>query len=195
MLQNLANSLCNLCMIGFTIFLLISAGIILWSIVTFGPIITVPLLAGALGLVLGVFLFVRGKLRKQIRWVVVDGSNVLYWNNEDPALHSVRVVIERLVLDGFRPVVWFDANVGYLVRGHYMSPSKLSKALGFPARQISVAPKGTPADPLLISEALKLDARIVTNDRFRDWEEKFPQVTQQDRFLRGTINKNTVRFK
>ena len=195
MLQNLANSLCNLCMIGFTIFLLISAGIILWSIVTFGPIITVPLLAGALGLVLGVFLFVRGKLRKQISWVVVDGSNVLYWNNEDPALHSVRVVIERLVLDGFRPVVWFDANVGYLVRGHYMSPSKLSKALGFPARQISVAPKGTPADPLLISEALKLDARIVTNDRFRDWEEKFPQVTQQDRFLRGTINKNTVRFK
>lgn len=182
-------------MFGLIYFLFVSVGIVLWSIWVFGPVITLPLLVAALGVVFGIIQLLRLKLRKPANWVVVDGSNVLYWENDEPALQSVRLVIEKLVSEGFEPIVWFDANIGYLVVGHYMNPAKLSKALRFPARQIWVAPKGTPADPLLIADAAKLNARIVTNDRFRDWEEQFPQVAQQDLFLRGTIRKKSVHFK
>lgn len=182
-------------MIALLLLLIVFIGLMLWSVFSFGPVITLPLLLGAFGVVLSVILLLRSKLRKRVNWIVVDGSNVLYWENDEPALHSVRLVIEKLVLDGFEPVLWFDANVGYLVRGAYMSPAKLSKALRYPSRRISVAPKGTPADPLLLSEAERLKAPIVTNDRFRDWEERFPQVARQDIFLRGRIENKQVLLK
>ncbi|KUJ78450.1 NYN domain-containing protein [Ruegeria profundi] len=145
-----------------------------------------------MGTVVASILLLRFKLRKRTNWVIVDGSNVLYWDKDEPSLHSVRLVIQKLVLDGFEPVLWFDANVGYLVSGRYMNPASLSKALRYPARRITVAPKGTPADPLLISDAERLRALIVTNDRFRDWQEHFPEVTKQDAFLRGRIKNNQV---
>ncbi|MFC3614632.1 hypothetical protein ACFORG_12735 [Lutimaribacter marinistellae] len=169
-----------------------SVGLACWSVVAFGPILTIPFLIGATGFVLTTILFFRTKLLKRPNWVVVDGSNVLYWADETPALASVRMVVEKLVLDGFEPLLWFDANVGYLVAGRYMSPDHLAKALGYPARRISVAPKGTPADPLLIRDAERLKARIVTNDRFRDWRESHPLVERQEVFLRGRIEKRQV---
>ncbi|WP_298935225.1 hypothetical protein [uncultured Ruegeria sp.] len=182
-------------MIGLSLLLLLSVGLAFWSVMTSGPILTLPLLLGAIGVVLAVILLLRLRLRKRINWVVVDGSNVLYWENDEPTLYSVRLVVEKLVLDGFVPLLWFDANVGYLVAGHYMNPAKLSKALRYPAGRISVAPKGTPADPLVISDAERLRALIVTNDRFRDWQERFPQVAQQDLFLRGGIRNKCVHLK
>ncbi len=196
--QHIAESIklvINPSMIKLLLLLLTSAGVTLWSAMTFGPILTLPLLLGASGIVLAVILLLRSRFRKPINWVVVDGSNVLYWQNDEPTLHSVRLVIEQLVLAGFEPKLWFDANVGYLVAGRYMNPAQLSKALRYPARRISVAPKGTPADPLLISDAERLKARIVTNDRFRDWQERFPQVAQQDVFLRGRIKNKRVHLK
>ncbi len=182
-------------MIGLLLLLIVSIFFAFLSVVIFGPIITLPLLAGAVGTVLAVVLLARHWHRKRIEWVVIDGSNVLYWENDKPALHSVKLVIEKLVSDGFEPIVWFDANIGYLVSGRYMNPTNLSKALRYPARRISVAPKRTPADPLLITDAEQLNARIVTNDRFRDWEEHFPHITHQDLFLRGQIRNNQVQFK
>lgn len=172
-----------------------SIALTIWSVLSFGPNITVPLLLGVLGFVLSVILLIKRALRKRANWVVVDGSNVLYWNNDKPALKSVKLVIDRLVSDGFEPVIWFDANVGYLIAEQYLGPAKLSKALGFPAQRIFVAPKGTPADPLLIADAIKLKANIVTNDQFRDWQEDFPLVVDQDVFLRGSINKKGLQFR
>ena len=110
-------------------------------------------------------------------------------------MHSVRLVIEKLVAAGFEPVIWFDANVGYLVADRYMNPYKLSQALHYPENRIYVAPKGTPADPLLIQAATDLSAPIVSNDRFRDWKEQFPQVDQAELFLRGEIVKGGVRLR
>lgn len=179
-------------MIGSSLLLLISASLTFWSVVTFGPNLTLPLLLGSMGTVVASILLLRFKLRKRTNWVIVDGSNVLYWDKDEPNLHSVRLVIQKLVLDGFEPVLWFDANVGYFVSGRYMNSASLSKALRYPARRITVAPKGTPADPLLISDAERLRALIVTNDRFRDWQEHFPRVTKQDAFLRGRIKNNQV---
>jgi hypothetical protein len=50
-----------------------------------------------------------------------------------------------------------------------------------------VAPKGSPADPLLLGDAARLGTGVVSNDRYRDWAEAFPSVTQPGVLVRGRI--------
>lgn len=90
--------------------------------------------------------------------------------------------------------MWFDANVGYLVGDRYLGPVPLAKSLGLSARQVIVAPKGTPADPLVIEGARLLKSRIVSNDRFRDWQDQYPEVREAMRFLRGSIENGALRL-
>jgi hypothetical protein len=127
-------------------------------------------------------------------WIAVDGSNVLYWQDEIPSLQTVREVVDALKRRGMRPVVWFDANVGYLVGDRYLGPVPLAKSLGLSERQVIVAPKGTPADPLVIEGARLLKSRIVSNDRFRDWQDQYPEVREAMRFLRGSIENGALRL-
>ncbi|MFT4151683.1 MAG: hypothetical protein QM656_15895 [Paracoccaceae bacterium] len=108
--------------------------------------------------------------------VLIDGSNVLYWRGGKPLLDSVAQVARRLEAEGLVPLVGFDANVGYLIENRYMNDRALAARLKLPVDQVSVSPKGQPADPLLIAAAVRLGARIVTNDRYRDWIEQFPQI-------------------
>lgn len=129
----------------------------------------------------------RIRRRGSKTWVVVDGSNVLYWKNNLPDLATVQEVLDRLQARGLHPVIWFDANVGYLVSDRYLSAEVLARKLGLPLRQVVVADKGNPADPLLLDGASQLKARVVTNDRFRDWAEQFPQVKDQTQFIRGSF--------
>lgn len=130
----------------------------------------------------------------QAPWIAVDGSNVLYWQDDTPSLQTVRRVVDALKSRNLRPVVWFDANVGYLVGDRYLGPAPLARSLGLSARQVIVAPKGTPADPLVIEGARTLKARIVSNDRFRDWQEQFPEVRAASNFVRGDIENGALRL-
>ncbi len=168
--------------------------VVLWSVSTYGPVLNLPLICGAIGCVLGVILLLQRLLRRKTSWVVVDGSNVLYWDKETPRLETVRLALDLLQEEGFAPILWFDANVGYLVADRYMGPDRLARALGYPKRRIFVAPKGTPADPLLIEDALKLGVPIVSNDRFRDWSETYPPVAELDRFMRGTFRGDVLQL-
>lgn len=168
--------------------LLLSLTLFTWSVLSFGPVFTPALLLAALGFVGSLLLLIRARMRPPTQRIVVDGSNVMFWRDDTPQLQTVRQCIEALVMHGWTPVVWFDANVGYQVGSRYMGPRALSQALRYPASCIKVAPKGTPADPLLIAEARQLGVRIVTNDRYRDWAEAYPQVLDPDLFLRGTAS-------
>lgn len=131
----------------------------------------------------------RGQRPKQ-NWIVVDGSNVLYWDRDVPNLQSLKYVLGALASEGFVPVVWFDANAGYLIANKYMGPRPLAGALDLPAKNVFVAPKGTPADPLLLSAARKLGARVVTNDKFRDWVDDYPEITEPGFLIWGRMDKD-----
>ena len=109
---------------------------------------------------------------------IVDGSNVMYWGDGQPDLGTVKAVVTMLRARGLRPVVWFDANAGYLVDGRYLQPKHLAWRSGLPTRAVRVAPKGTPADPLILAEARARAARVVSNDRFRDWAADYPEVVR-----------------
>ncbi|THD81533.1 hypothetical protein E7811_16645 [Aliigemmobacter aestuarii] len=119
--------------------------------------------------------------------IIVDGSNVMHWDDGEPKMEVVGRVVQEIVGWGFDPVIWFDANVGYKVSDRYLGPQQLATALGVPAKRINVAPKGTPADPLLLTQAVQLGAQIVTNDRYRDWEESHPRIREPGFLIRGRV--------
>lgn len=118
----------------------------------------------------------KSALKPDQTWIVVDGSNVMYWRDGVPQLNTVRKVVQRLVALGYAPGVMFDANAGYLLTGRYMHDGALGQGLGLPMDRVMVVPKGVPADPYILTAARDLKARIVTNDRYRDWAGDHPEV-------------------
>lgn len=165
------------------------------SVVYFGPVLSLPLLLATGFLVVAVLWAVSRPSRESVPWIIVDGSNVMYWEGDKPSLMTVRHVLRDVKDAGFVPLVWFDANVGYLTQGAYLRPEQLSRMLGLSKGQVCVAPKGTPADPLLLEEAVRLGARVVTNDRFRDWAEDHPAVTEPGFLVGGRVVGGEVRLK
>ncbi len=132
--------------------------------------------------------------RKANTWIIVDGSNVIHWKEGQPDLGTLRLVLSALKTAGFKPGVVFDANVGYKLEGEYMNDRALSRALGLRARQVMIAPKGTPADPLILQASRDSKACIVTNDRFKDWVDEFPDVLKADRLVKGGFRNNELWF-
>jgi hypothetical protein len=79
----------------------------------------------------------------------------------------------------------FDANAGYKLSGRYMDDRPLAFVLGLPTDRVLVVPRGEPADPVILKAARELGASVLSNDRFRDWAEQFPEVAQPGHLLRG----------
>lgn len=123
-----------------------------------------------------IFLTLRAGRRGPLKWIVVDGSNVMHWKDGLRQLETVREVVQSLSSDGFSVGVVFDANAGYKIAGRYQNDYALAVQLGLPEAQVFVVPKGTQADPYLLMSARKINARVVTNDRFRDWAEAYPET-------------------
>jgi hypothetical protein len=119
------------------------------------------------------------------KWIVIDGSNVMYWNGGQPNLETVIVVIERLTNLGFVPGVMFDANAGYLLGGRHRNDVAMARDLGLPRDRVMVVAKGVQADGFILQSARDLQARIVTNDRFRDWQDAFPEVASTGYLVQG----------
>jgi len=151
-----------------------------------------PVALGALIVVLLVGALVLRVRRSRRPAVLVDGSNVMYWHGETPDIRTVRRVVRRLEKDGFRPGVMFDANAGYLLFGKYTHDPGFARHLNLPEDRIMVVPKGSQADGHLLAAAADMGARIVTNDRFRDWADRYPFVTEKGRLMRGGFQSNRL---
>lgn len=121
----------------------------------------------------------------KLEQVVIDGSNVMYWKDNTPRIETVLEVVAQLSRRGLTPGVIFDANAGYLLTERYQHDRFFSQALGLPQNRVMVVPKGTPADPFILTAARDLGARIVTNDRFRDWAAQFPEVKTDGHLIPG----------
>jgi hypothetical protein len=137
----------------------------------------------------------RGKVlrpRRDRNWILVDGSNVMHWEDNTPHIEPVRRVVAALKAQGLDPGVVFDANVGWKLFGRYLGEQELSQILDLPADQVLVVPKGNPADPWLLTTARDFSARIVTNDRFRDWAEAHPEVDRPGFLVRGSLSGSGV---
>lgn len=128
-------------------------------------------------------------------WVLVDGSNVMHWQDRTPSLDPVKAVVAQLSAQGHVAGVVFDANAGWKLMGRYLHDGDFARLLGLESRQVLVVPKGTQADPFLLQTAREFGARIVTNDRYRDWAERHPEVLEPGFLIRGGMRDGTVWLK
>lgn len=129
----------------------------------------------------------RAKLARRDRRPVIllDGSNIMHWKQGKPDLAPVRDVVRELDARGYRAGVVFDANVGYKLEGFYQNHRSLARKLGLSEDLVMVVEKGQPADELLLQAARDYNARVVTNDRFRDWAAAFPDVAKPGFLISG----------
>ena len=133
--------------------------------------------------------------RPERPFLIIDGSNVLYWNGNTPKLDTVISLVKLLGKQGFDPGVIFDANAGYLVADRYLDDRAFARLLGLPSKQVMVVPKGTPADQYILQASQDFDVRVVTNDRFRDWVDAFPKQATPNNLITGGFAKGKVWLK
>jgi hypothetical protein len=103
--------------------------------------------------------------------VLVDGSNVAHSSEGGaPRLANILAVRDKLIEEGLDPIIVVDAALR-----HQIDDDRRFEALveGGTIRQ---APAGTDADYFLLEFAEEFDASIVSNDRFRDRIEKYPEL-------------------
>lgn len=124
--------------------------------------------------------------------IIIDGSNVMHWDGGEPRIEVVKSVVNHLKEKGFSPGIVFDANAGYLLTGKYQHDGSLSRNLGLPEKNVMVVPKGTSADPTILEIARDMDARVVSNDRFRDWVGQYPEIRRKGFVIRGRFKSGTL---
>lgn len=143
----------------------------------------------------------RKPSRKQVgtpgpkSWILVDGSNVMHWQDNQPKFAPLAQVVQRLKSLGYAPGVVFDANAGWKLFGSYMNDRELARMIQLPVEQVLVVPKGSQADPFLLEAARDHNARIVTNDRYRDWAGTYPEVLEPGFLVRGQWQDEAVVLK
>lgn len=99
---------------------------------------------------------------------IVDGSNLLYWASDaSPSLKTVIKVAESLLSKGVKPIVVFDANIGYKLSGRHLSLEEVKEMVGVSC-DIEIVASGTVADRRIVELAELHSAPIVTNDLYRD---------------------------
>lgn len=137
---------------------------------------------------------VRLRDRRPVKPVILDGSNIMHWDGGTPRLKTVEQVLKVLIARGYTPGVVFDANAGHLLFGRYLHDRALSRHLGLPEKHVMVVPKGTPADPFILEAARDMQAVIVSNDRFRDWAEQYPEIRRKGHLIRGSCTSGHVKL-
>ncbi|SDW64508.1 NYN domain-containing protein [Litoreibacter albidus] len=132
------------------------------------------------------------RARPTEKHILIDGSNLMYWNGASPSIQPVQEAVCLLLAQGMTPGVMFDANAGYRVAAGYKDDADFAYMLGLPADQVLVANKNVPADQDLLKAAREFGARIVTNDLFRDWADEFPEVRERGRLVHGGYHKGKL---
>lgn len=133
-----------------------------------------------------------GALTRPEPRVVVDGSNVMHWNGKVPRLDTLQDVLAQLQDMGYRPGVIFDANAGYKLGDRYLDDKDFAKLLNLPGDCVVVVRNGEPADPTILAAARELNAKVITNDRFRDWAKDFPEVAEPGTLIKGGYKAGTL---
>lgn len=111
---------------------------------------------------------------------IVDGSNVAYSSEGgEPRLANIQAVARKLEAEGLKPIVVVDAALRHQID----DPDGYERLVD--SGVIKQAPAGTDADYFILSFAGELDACVVSNDRFRDRREHFPDAL--DRVIRFMI--------
>jgi hypothetical protein len=116
---------------------------------------------------------------------LIDGSNVAHAGERESArLQNITIICDKLEEEGFTPIVVVDAALRHQIDNEQEYERLVAKGT------IRQAPAGTDADYFILSFARELAASIVSNDRFRDLQEAFPEA--RERVIRYMIVEGEV---
>ena len=108
------------------------------------------------------------------RVAIIDGSNVAYsTEGGGPRLENILLVSQKLRDEGYRPVVVVDAALRHNIDRKGEFEHLVDD--GF----IKQAPPGTDADYFILCFARDLDASVVSNDRFKERRQAFPEASER----------------
>ena len=108
--------------------------------------------------------------------VVIDGANVAYEERSaggKPKLSNLLKVRREMEERGQEAVIIVDASLKYDI------DDQTQMAALIESQHIRQVPAGTDADYFIIQFAHELDALIVTNDRYKDYAEQYPWITER----------------
>lgn len=112
--------------------------------------------------------------------VLVDASNVAHATEGGEArLRNIQLVQEKLREEGLEPIVVADAALRHQIDDKQAYEKLIDDG------KVHQAPAGTDADYFILSFAREMDARILTNDRYRDRAKDFPR--ERNRVIRFMI--------
>ena len=122
------------------------------------------------------------------RFALVDGSNVAHaGEGEHARIENIRIVREKLIAEGFEPIVVADAALRHRIDDSAAYEQMVEQGA------VKQAPAGTNADYFILSFARELDAPVVSNDRFNDFIASFPEA--RERIVRYMIVAGEVVFE
>lgn len=112
--------------------------------------------------------------------VLVDASNVAHSTEGGEArLRNIRLVEDKLRQEGLEPIIVADAALRHQIDDKAAYEKLIDEG------KVHQAPAGTDADYFILSFAREMDARVLTNDRFRDRAKDFPR--ERNRVIRFMI--------
>lgn len=114
--------------------------------------------------------------------VIVDGNNVAYHLalSGKPRVANLILARQSLINAGYKPIIVISAALVHKID----RPDTLRELIGF--GQVIETSRGKNDDLTIIKTAQKANADIVSNDRFLDWQDRFPWVSDRLRKYRMT---------
>ena len=117
--------------------------------------------------------------------VLVDGSNVAHsTEGAKPHVSNLLAVRDKLKEEGLEPIIMADAALRHQIDDPRVYEDMIDSG------SIRQAPAGTDADYFILAFARELNAMIVSNDRFRDRINQFPEA--RERIIRYMIVNDEV---
>lgn len=110
---------------------------------------------------------------KQNKKIVVDGANVAFVEQSqsgNPKVSNIKAVYQTLKEKGFEPIIIVDAALQHKID----DPAQLEVMIE--NQTVRQAPAGTDADYFILETAKEYHARIVTNDKYEDYQKKYPWI-------------------
>ncbi|KIN63015.1 RNase Zc3h12a domain containing protein [Sulfitobacter noctilucicola] len=101
------------------------------------------------------------------REVVIDGTNVMYWDGEAD-LNTLKSVVDFFLSRNTIPIVFLDASSRHHLGDKSLNEKGFAKALGLTRDRVMVCPAQTEADAFILKFAKEEGLPIVSNDRFGD---------------------------
>ncbi|MHA1924970.1 MAG: NYN domain-containing protein [Candidatus Thorarchaeota archaeon] len=116
------------------------------------------------------------------RDVIVDGNNVAYHlaPTGKPRVANLVLARQSLVNAGYKPTIVVSAALVHKID----KPDSLRELIGF--GHIMETTRGKNDDLIIIQTAERSNADIVSNDRFLDWQDRYPWISDRLRRYRMT---------